>query len=269
MRLWRSRGLALALRAAMVLSAVAALLPTAAFAQTDEIQVYDGEIADRGVFNLTWHNNFTFSGARQAENPGGIVPEHSLNGVTEWAYGVTDWFEAGLYMPLYTVTRNHGLLIDGFKLRMLFVSPGAAERRFFYGANFEFSFNTRHWNPDRYTSEIRPIVGWHLGRFDVILNPILDSSYKGGLSQLQFVPAARLAWNVSKVWAIAAEEYADLGTLHRFERSSEQSHQLWAVVDHHGPSFTLEAGLGFGMTGASDHRVVKLIVEHDFNSPAR
>ncbi len=30
-----------------------------ASAQTDEIQVYDGEIAAPGIFNLTWHNNFT------------------------------------------------------------------------------------------------------------------------------------------------------------------------------------------------------------------
>lgn len=242
-----------------------ALLPAAAQAQTDEIEVYDAEIAEPGVFGLTWHNNFTFSGPRQAQYPGGVVPEHSLNGVPEWAYGVTDWFEAGLYMPVYTVTRDHGFLLDGFKLRLLFVSPHAAERRFFYGANFEFSFNTHHWNPDRYTSEIRPIVGWHLGRFDVIFNPIIDNSYNGGFGGLQFVPAARLAWNVSPVWTVAAEEYSDFGTFHRFEPSSRQSHQLWAVIDHHARSFTLEAGLGFGLTGASDHRVFKLILERDLN----
>ena len=33
-------------------------VPAVAIAQTDEIQVYNGGIADRGVFNLTWHNNF-------------------------------------------------------------------------------------------------------------------------------------------------------------------------------------------------------------------
>ena len=41
-----------------VLAAVALLLGITgiAAAQTDEIQVYDGEIAERGVFNLTWHD---------------------------------------------------------------------------------------------------------------------------------------------------------------------------------------------------------------------
>lgn len=33
--------------------------PAAVFAQTDEIQVYDAEIADRGVYNLIMHTNFT------------------------------------------------------------------------------------------------------------------------------------------------------------------------------------------------------------------
>src|SRR2546430_14572712 len=89
-------------------------------------------IAPVGVFALTWHNNFTTSGARAPENPGGVVPNHSLNGVTEWAYGVTHWFEAGLYLPLYTATSDGAVLVDGFKLRMLLVSPDAGQRHFFY-----------------------------------------------------------------------------------------------------------------------------------------
>jgi hypothetical protein len=71
-----------------------------AWGQTDEIQVYNAEIAAPGQFNLTWHDNFTLSGRTQPTFPGGIVPNHTLNGVPEWAFGVTNWFEAGLYMPL-------------------------------------------------------------------------------------------------------------------------------------------------------------------------
>ena len=35
------------------------LFPMFASAQTDEIQVYDGGLAEPGKFNLTWHQNFT------------------------------------------------------------------------------------------------------------------------------------------------------------------------------------------------------------------
>jgi hypothetical protein len=61
------------------------------------------------------------------------------------------------------------------------------------------------------SSEIRPIIGWHLGKFDFIVNPIFDNSWKG-FNNLDFAPATRIAYNLSQTWAVAVEEYADLGT---------------------------------------------------------
>src|ERR1700722_9025952 len=183
-----------------------------ALAQTDEIQVYDAQIAEPGVFNWMVHNNFTPEGLKTPRFPGGLVPNLTLNGVPEWAYGVTDWFEQGLYLPLYSVANGEGPVLDGFKVRELFVVPHAADRTFFYGANFEFSYNAQHWDPNRYTSEIRPILGWHLGKFDVIVNPILDNSWTG-FNNLDFAPSARLAYNIDKTWAVATEVYSDYGAV--------------------------------------------------------
>jgi hypothetical protein len=240
------------------------LWPAVALAQTDEIQVYDASIAAPGVFNLTLHNNYTFDGAKTPAFAGGLVPNHTLNGVPEWAYGVTDWFEAGLYLPLYSVASNSGAQLNGFKLRALFVEPDAADKSFFYGINFEFSYNAKHWDPDRYTSEIRPIIGWRFGKVDLIVNPILDNSWKG-FSALDFAPSTRLAWNFSNAWAVAAEEYADFGPLKHFYSGDQQSHQLFAVVDYSGAPMDIEAGLGFGLTPASDNLVLKLILSKDLN----
>ena len=234
----------------------------AVWAQTDEIQVYDAEIAAPGAFNLTWHNNFISSGSSTPGFPGAIVPDKSLNGVSEWAYGVAPWFEAGLYFPLYSITRDNGVLYNGFKLRALFVSPDAANRDVFYGVNFEFSFNTAHWNERRYTSEIRPIIGTHVGRFDFIFNPIVDYSYDG-FSNLEFVPATRVAMRVSDTFKVALEEYDDFGRVSHFFPGSKQSHQLFSVIDIHTHGFDIEAGFGAGLTGASDHRVFKLILMKD------
>ncbi|MHB8813171.1 MAG: hypothetical protein ACYDAE_07875 [Steroidobacteraceae bacterium] len=234
-----------------------------ALAQTDEIQVYDATIAPQGVFNLTWHDNYTPSGRTQPDFPGGIVPEHALNGVPEWAYGVTPWMEAGLYLPLYSVTGDGAVRFNGFKLRALFVRPDAAEQPFFYGINFEFSYNTPHWDPHRYSQEIRPIVGWHIGRLDLIVNPILDNDWEG-FGKLDFAPAARLAWHWSKTWSTAAEEYADFGPVDHFYGPSTQQHQLFGVFDYYG-KVSIEGGLGFGMTPATDHRVVKLMFSWDLN----
>ena len=234
----------------------------AVWAQTDEIQVYDAEIAAPGVFNLTWHNNFTSSGSGTPGFPGTIVPNKSLNGVSEWAYGVAPWFEAGLYFPLYSITRDNSVLYNGFKLRTLFVSSDAANRGVFYGVNFEFSFNTAHWNERRHTSEIRPIIGTHVGRFDFIFNPIVDNSYNG-FSNLEFVPATRVAMRLSDTFKVALEEYDDFGRVSHFFPASRQSHQLFSVIDIHTHGVDIEAGLGAGLTSASDHRVFKLILMKD------
>jgi len=241
-------------------------LPAVAHAQTDEIQVYDAAIADRGVFNLTWHNNFTPDGLKTPTFPGGLIPDQSLNGVPEWAYGVTDWFEAGLYLPLYSISKDRSATINGGKLRALFVKPHAADGTFFYGINFEFSYNAEHWDPRHYTSEIRPIIGFHLHPIDIIVNPILDNSYTGGFKGLDFAPATRVAYNLSPAWALAAEEYGDFGLLRHFDSPNRQSQQIYAVVDHASKSLNIEAGVGFGLTDATSKITLKLILSRDLHS---
>jgi hypothetical protein len=237
---------------------------SAARAQTDEIQVYNAEIAAPGVFNLTLHDNYTPNGRKAAEFPGAIIPDHTLNGVPEWAFGVTDWFEAGLYLPLYSLSGSSSLTYDGFKIRTLFVVPDAANRRFFYGVNFEFSWNTLHWDQRRNTQEIRPILGWHLGNVEVIVNPILDNSFQG-FPRLDFAPATRVAYNLSKRWAVGAEEYDDFGPLRGFNAASRQQHQLFGVFDFKGRPWTIEGGAGVGLTRSTDRFVLKLILSRDLN----
>jgi hypothetical protein len=256
-------------RACAVIVAVLVVVPKLSLAQTDEIQVYDAAIADKGQFNLTWHNNFTPAGVTTPAFPGALVADKSLNGVPEWAYGVTDWFEAGLYMPLYSIGKQgtkHGAsaMLNGFKIRLLFVAPHADDRTFFYGANFEFSDNALHWDSTRFTSELRPILGWHLHRVDIVLNPIVDTAYDG-LKNLDFVPATRVAYNWTKTWATALEEYDDFGPLHQFRHASEQSHHLYGVIDHNTKVLNIEAGVGFGLTATSDRLTLKLILSRDLN----
>ena len=115
----------LVIRAMRAAGAVALLLvmPTAGSAQTDEIQVYDGGLAPVGTFNLTLHSNFTPKGLTTPAFPGAVVADKSFNGVPEWALGVTPWFEAGLYLPLYSRDKTSGFVLDGFKLRALFAVP--------------------------------------------------------------------------------------------------------------------------------------------------
>ena len=242
------------------------LLPAIASAQTDEIQVYDGGLADVGKFNLTWHQNFTLKGSKEPAFPGGLIPNHAYVGVPEWAYGVTQWFELGLYMPLYSYTQHYGSSLNGFKLRTLFAVPKADERTFFYGINFEFSWNSKQWDPKRYSNEIRPILGWHLGDTDIIVNPIMDNSYTG-LGNLDFAPAVRVAHKFTKEWTFGLEEYGDYGHLNDWQPLHNQWQQLWFVADHtlKKGGIDIEPGIGIGMTAGTDKLTLKLIMSRDLN----
>ena len=247
------------------MSAGVVVASSSAFAQTDEIQVYDGGLARPRVLNLTLHTNLTPNGIKTPAFPGAVVADKSLNGVPEWAYGVTRWFEAGLYLPLYSRDNARGWGLDAFKFRTLFAVPDADQRTFVYGVNLEYSFNARRWDTKRFTSEIRPIVGWHLDKVDLIVNPIVDTSYDG-VKNLEFVPATRVAYNVTRRWAIAGELYDDFGRVSRFRPRNEQAHQAYFVVDHTG-RIDIEAGVGVGLTGASDGLTLKLILAKDLIGP--
>ena len=248
------------------IAAVLALFPKAAHAQTDEIQVYDAAIEDQGKLGVEVHNNFTPIGRKTADFPGGIIPNHSDNGAVEWAYGVKDWFEQGLYFPVYTAySEGRGGTLNGFKIRELFVKPHAHDDTFFYGVNFEFSVNYKYWESKRITSEVRPIVGLHLHPVDIIFNPIVDTDYTGGFKNLEFVPATRIAYNVNDKWAAAVEEYADCGPLGHFLPGNEQFHEVWAVMDRSSKSVSIEAGVGFGVTPGADKITLKLMLWRDLN----
>lgn len=245
--------------------AAAALVLAAgrAAAQTDEIEIYNAEINEPGQLSLTLHNNYAPIGRESPAFPGGIVPQGALNGVPEWGYGVEDWLELGLYLPLYSVTRDGRPLLDGGKIRFLFVVPHAAEREVFYGINFEFSYNAHHWEPTQYSSEIRPILGTRFGPVDLIFNPILDNSFTG-IGSLDFAPAGRVDYNFSKAWAVALEYYADYGELRDLAGLKQQAQTLFAVFDYSGEPLDIEAGIGHGFTAASDGLVLKLIVTRTF-----
>ena len=252
--------------ALVLLSMPCAVIPKAACAQTDEIQVYDAEIEELGKFNVMVHNNFTPIGRKTPDFPGGIIPNHSDNGAVEWAYGVADWFEQGLYFPVYTAySADRGGTLNGFKIRELFVRPHAHDHTFFYGVNFEFSVNYKYWESRHITSEIRPIVGVHLHPVDIIFNPIVDTDYRGGFGGLEFVPATRVAYNFNDKWAAAFEEYSDDGPLRHFYSAHNQFHEVWAVMDRSSKYLNIEAGAGLGVTAGADRLTLKLMLSRDLN----
>jgi hypothetical protein len=231
---------------------------------TDEIQVYNAGIAAVGQFTIQQHLNYTAAGLKDPPFPGGLVSNHAINGTPEFAYGVTDWWEVGLYLPF--AIQDQQFLSNAFKLRTLFVSPNADQRNFFYGINFEFSNTTPKFAQTRFALEIRPIIGVRNADYEFIVNPIVDAGF-GKLGELDFAPAARLARKLDKDLFVGLEYYADFGEIGNFPKLADQQHTLFAVTDFKLGVFDVDFGVGYGLTPASDRWVIKTIVGYAFPVP--
>jgi hypothetical protein len=231
---------------------------------TDEIQVYNAGIAAPGQFTIQQHLNYVGLGVKDPPFPGGLVSNHSINGTPEFAYGVTDWWELGLYLPF--AIQDQQFLSNSFKLRTLFVSPNADQRNFFYGVNFEFSNTTPKFSQTRFGLEIRPIVGVRNADYEFIVNPIVDIGF-GKNGEADFTPAARVARKLGQDLFVGLEYYADFGKIGDFARLSDQQHTLFAVTDFKLGVFDVDFGVGYGLTSASDRFVVKTILGYAFPVP--
>jgi len=242
-------------------AAILLIASTVSARAVDEIQVYNAEIAKVGQWTFQLHNNYAFIGRKEPDFPGGLIPNHALQGTGEWAWGITDWWEMGFYTP-YAVDQELTPYSNAAKIRQLFVIPNAAEREFFYGVNFEFSYAMPQFSETRWNMEIRPIVGWRKGDYEFIINPIVDLGF-GQNGGAEFVPAARFARKLGENLAVGVEYYTDLGPLQSWLPFNEQQHNIYAVVDFKIGRFDVNAGVGYGLTPGSDRLMYKMIIGTD------
>jgi hypothetical protein len=266
-------------RIVMATPLVLALLAFSAYAQNDEesgrtghavndeIQVYNGEIAKVGQWTLQSHSNYAINGRKEPDFPGGIIPNRALNGTPELAYGLTEWWEIGFYAP-YAVDQSGQYLSNAGKIRQLFVTPNAAQRSFFYGVNFEFSYAMPRFSDTRWNIEIRPIIGVRKGDYEFIINPIVDVGFgeNGGAT---LAPAARFARKLGENLALGVEYYTGLGPIQNIVPFNEQQHNIYAVVDFKIGRFDVNAGLGYGLTPGSDRLMAKMIIGMDLNEAGK
>jgi len=191
---------------------------------TDEIQVYNASIAAVGQFTIQQHLNYVPQGLTNPPFPGGIVSNHSLNGTPEFGYGLTDWWELGLYLP-FSISKGQ-FYSDAFKLRTLFVIPHADRRDFFYGVNFEFSNQTPPFAQTRLALEIRPIIGVRNSEYEFIVNPIVDIGF-GKYGEADFAPCARIARKFGEDLYAGFEYYADFGKIGDFPKLATGCSTRW------------------------------------------
>jgi hypothetical protein len=204
---------------------------------------YKGDMAEVAQWSYEQHLNFAAIGQTFPEFPGGFTSNHSLQGTPEFSYGITKWWEAGFYLP--------------------FAVPEADKRSFFYGVNFELSYEMPQFAPRPWAMEIRPIVGVRNKDWEFIVNPIVDVSFGTG-GEANFAPAARLARSLGDDRFIGLEYYSDFGKIGNFLPLPQQSQQLYAVTDFKVKEVDVQLGVGYGFTPGSDRLMFKAIIGYAF-----
>ena len=235
-----------------------------------EIQVYDGTANAPGTPGLELHLNQVADGDRLAHAPL-LATQHQTHATLEPSIGLTRFWELGAY--LQTARRADGTLdFAGAKLRSKFVTPEDWHPHLRLGVNLELAKLPERYDADGWSAEMRPIVAWEDDAWLFALNPIVGvplagAGYRDGPG---FEPALKVMRKVAGQLGVGVEYYADLGPSASFAAWRDEQHYLYEVIDLLAiEHFELNAGIGEGLTPASNGVVMKIIVGYVFDRAAK
>jgi len=262
----RSRSTLVAL---VVLSSLLGIIPAHAALQ-DEIQVYTDDINKRGEFGLEMHVNTTPNGLSAPAYPGEVTNRHGLRITPEFSYGISDDFEAGLYLP--SSYNNGSWSLAGYKLRLkwLPLKPDEIKGGFFAGANGELSNINAKFESSRHNFELRLMGGYRNKDWLFAVNPVfgwaLSSSQENPKPRSpDFSLGYKVARTVAPDIALGLEYYNDKGPWRNFDPSSQQAKTLFYVLDFGRKPLPFNLGIGRGLNGATDKWTIKAIFEVPFS----
>ncbi len=230
-----------------------------------EIQVYGSDLVDPGTTMFELHSNFTFEGVKSVVD--GMYPtEHQLHETLEITHGFSDWFETGFYVFTSADSRV-GWQFVGDHIRPRVRVPESWKWPVGVSLSLEIGYQRAVYSADTWTMEIRPIVDKTLGRWYLCFNPTLDRSFHGpSVPQgLVFSPNVKVGYDVTKKVNAGFEYYGALGPVTSFDPVQDQMQQIFAVTDLNvSKDWEFNFGVGMGLTGASDHLLVKMIIGRRF-----
>lgn len=234
---------------------------TAAHAADEEIQVYMNEMSRKGGYGLDVHTSYVLSGDRTPSFTGEQQSVHRLRITPEWAYGLTDNFEFGAYLPLTTLDRNGKFNVSGEKLRLKYIAPNPASKSWWYGLNFELGRVQHRLDPNPWNAELKGIWGMRQGHWIVASNLNYDFKVHGpAASPSTLDVSTKVAYQLNDTLSLGVESYNDLGETYNIGHLRDQSQAIYAVVDKSFGAWDLDLGLGHGYAGANDKWTIKAII---------
>ncbi|HKI95097.1 MAG TPA: hypothetical protein VJ992_07385 [Gemmatimonadales bacterium] len=243
-------------------------VPQMAVAQDNtEIQVYGADLVAPGATMVELHSNFTFRG--RADTVDGVLPtRHAFHETLEITHGFTSIFEVGFY--LFTNERaGDGAAVTGVHVRPRFRIPASWHLPVGLSLSNEIGYARRKFSPDTWTWEIRPIIDQTIGPVYWSFNPVLEVALHGESAGQApgFSPNAKVAVQVVPWMQMGVEYYGALGPVSGFDPLQAQEQQIFPALDFNfSPNLEINAGVGFGLTNATDKLLAKLILGYRFGA---
>ena len=231
-----------------------------------EIQVYGSETVEPGHTMVELHSNFTIDGTKQITD--GVYPtNHAEHETIEITHGFTDWFEVGFY--IFTSERSgQGVQWVGDHIRPRFRVPEKWHWPVGVSISNEVGYQRRQFSTDTWTWELRPIIDKKVGKWYLSFNPTFDRSIHG-LTENQswvFSPNLKFSYDFTPKIAGGLEYYGSTGPATDFLPIHQQQHQVFPAIDLNlAPQWEVNFGIGWGLTGSTDHLIVKGIVGYRFD----
>jgi hypothetical protein len=247
---------------------IGALLTTAVNANAIdfyEIQIYSTETTPPDILSLELHSNSVISAtgatAHEQLNP------YQIHETLEGTYGLTPHIEIGQYLA--TAKLNNGdYEYAGSRTKCHFGIAATDNWPLRFGGNIELDYMRRAAEEQPLTLELRPIVETSLGRLLIIANLAFDKPFRGpGTHQgFTFAPSGEISYRLLAWLAPTLEYYGDMGAIADLPPAQEQQHFLVPTINLFViPQMELNAGVGWGLTRASNGVFLKAIFGWDFD----
>jgi len=210
------------------------------------------------------HSNSALRGTTRPQD--GVRPtQYAVHETLEITQGWTKWFETGFYL-FTSIQPDDGWEFVGSHVRPRVRVPGTWNLPVGLSLSMEIGWQRRVYSTDTWSLELRPIVDAQLGRWYLAFNPALSRGLEGAGKDFEFEPAAKVSYEVTRLVAAGVEYYGGLGPVGRFDRARQQEHLLFGIVDLDlGPQWEFNAGVGVGLTRATDGVIVKMILGRRFD----
>ena len=225
------------------------------------IQIFTGGLDGEGITSSSLHVNGAPGGPARNLPPGFTKPSDLLLITPELDYGVSSSLEASLYMPMVANLQG-GFDVAGGIGRLTWVPWDVPDNGgFFAGTTWAFSGYQRQFSFSSFSLNGGFTTGYEDDNWLLALNGFVNWDLSG--NQSASTPSFSPAVGVKRYWGehlgLGVEYYGDIGSISKPDPINQQYQAIFGVMDWDEDRWSLNLGLGRGMTSNTDEWMIKMI----------